>query len=320
MSDFGVYNGNEFLKLELKKREWLIEGILREKDSVLFVGNEKSGKSLFIFQLIFSLTSQHPFLDLYSVNRPLRVSYVQLEGELGDSQDRMIRMLKTLDFEPSMFQILFLPPQELHTRTGIFGLREQLSFHKPNVVVIDPIYFAFTGSLSDDEVVRQFIGNIRVLKDSLGCAIVLVHHTHKSRFTNTGDVILEGDESTFGSKFLKAYPDHTILFTYNKRTGVRTFSCDTQRSGDILKLCNLELIEPEPLYFKRVEASKITKSDLIMGLLKLGEHSEGLAAEDIMKKTGLNKNQFYESIKQPLAENKVSKTHTRPVIYRYVKP
>ena len=57
MSNFGVYLGKQFFGLKLKKRKFLVENVIREKDSVILVGNEKSGKSLLTFQLICSLTS-----------------------------------------------------------------------------------------------------------------------------------------------------------------------------------------------------------------------------------------------------------------------
>ena len=100
MSHFKNYVGSEFLTAEFPKRDWLIENICRKNDSVILVGNEKSGKSLFVFQLLCSLTSCHPFLDIYNVPKALKVVYIQLEGEIADSQDRMKRMIKTIDIVP----------------------------------------------------------------------------------------------------------------------------------------------------------------------------------------------------------------------------
>ena len=67
MSDFGAYSGRELFEKEFPKRAWLVEGIIKEKDSVILVGDPKAGKSLLAFQLICSMTSQHPFLDHHQV-------------------------------------------------------------------------------------------------------------------------------------------------------------------------------------------------------------------------------------------------------------
>ena len=326
MSLFGSYSGKQLLDLKLKQRDWLIENLLQENDSVMFVGNEKSGKSLLMFQIACSLTTQHPLIDKYNVPTPCRVTYCQLEGELGDSQDRMKRMIKCIDFNPDMFHLLFLPPQELQDHSKMLAFRDTIKKYwlekdnkTPDVVIIDPIYFAFRGSLSKDDVVREFLGNIRILKDSLNCAVILVHHTHKQRFDYTGDRVEEGDEATFGSKFLKAWADHILLFIHDTKHGTRTLSCTTQRSGKIVRQANLRLVEPDPLYFEEQSKNANLKDLVIVELLKLPEFKDGISCEDICAQLNISRDFFYKSIKQPLADNLLEKIDTvRPVLYRYI--
>jgi len=319
MGNFGVYTGEEFFALKLKKRDWLVEGILKEKDSVILVGDEKAGKSLFVFQLICSLTSTHPFLDTYKVPRECKVSYVQIEGELEDSQDRFNKMIQSIDMINKNFQIFFVAPLELQASKGLILLKRDIErCHKPDVIIIDPIYFAFTGSLSDDMVVRQFIGNIRKLKEYFDCSIILVHHTHKMRLNKEGKIIAEGDEAIFGSKFLKAYPDHTILFAYDKRNETRIMSCGTQRSGDIVKSLRLKLNEPDPLYFEPTEMNPTNESVVLTTLMKEENLKTGLSQEEITKEAGLSRNAFYASVKPLLRDKVVRKTGGRPVHYIFV--
>lgn len=316
MSNFGYFTGKIFLELELSPREWLVENIIRKGDSVIFVGNEKSGKSLFIFQLICALTSGQPFLNTYSITKPCRVAYFQLEGELSDSQDRLKRMLNTLDCNLDLIDYYFYPPIELQNHEYAVGLTKVIEANgKPDILIIDPIYFSFTGSLNHDEIVRKFIGEIRILKDKLGCAVILVHHTHKKRFTVDGYDIDEGDDVLFGSKFLKAWADHILMFMYDTKKALRTMTCTTQRSGDIVQKCEVRLIEPNPLYFETLD-KKVTSEALVMNLLYSG-YKNGLPAEEIMKHLDISKNNFYESIKSLLHQKVIVKSHTRPVIYIY---
>lgn len=298
--EFGSFSGEEFLAMECKKREWLVENILREKDSVIIVGNEKSGKSVYAFQLICSLTSQHDFIDKYKVTKPCRVTYVQLEGEKGDSQDRMKRMVKALDINPAMFHYMFFPPLELHNKGWAQSFAQNIENfwkpEKPDVLIIDPVYFAFEGSLSDDELVRKFIGNLRIMKERLACSIILIHHTHKTKFSSDGFIIEEGDDVIFGSKFLKAWADHIILFMYDKRKEIRIMSCNTQRSGDIEKECILKMVEPDPLYFEEVK-EEATKEMQIYSLLSIPKYSNGLSWSDICEILKLTKNNFFRSVK-----------------------
>lgn len=325
MSDFGVFSGKEFFELQFPERKFLVDKIMREKDSVLFVGGEKAGKSVLIKQLICSLvTGTHPFLDEYEVLKPCKVTYVQLEGELGDTQDRFKRMITALDFNTDNFQMIFLQPQRLHEKDPLEALMADIEmFHKPDVIIIDPLYFACVGgSISDDEHIIKFTGNMRVMKDHFGCSLVIVHHTHKVKLTKDGDVMQEGDDATFGSTFLKAWPDHLILFTYNKKTGLRHMSCGTQRSGDIVKNLALELIQPNPLYFRRLtDPSETGRAMAICELLNRMENLNiGLTADQICHALEIKRSTFYKNIKQPLSEKMITKDDSkRPVIYRVLK-
>lgn len=305
--DFGSFTGKEFLEGKIEKRPWLIEKILKEKDSIIIVGNEKSGKSLLAFQIICSLTSQEDLFDKYPVSKPCKVTYVQLEGERGDSQDRLIRMVKALHINPDLLHYMFYPPLELHDCIWAQRFVKTIQLvHTPDVLIIDPVYFAFRGSLSDDDIVRRFVGNLRIVKEILGCAIVLIHHTHKTKYTSDGYKMEEGDEALFGSKFLKAWADHITLFMYDSKRGVRTMSCTTQRSGDIEKECVLKLNEPDPLYFEEF-IEEPTKELQIYALLKIPKYSNGLVATDVCEILRLQRGDFYRSVRKLISQGLVCK-------------
>lgn len=322
MSDFGTYKGDELLNLDIKPREWLVEGLIRAKDSVILVGNEKSGKSLFLFQLVYSLTSQRPFLDHYKITKPCKVTYFQLEGELNDSVDRIRRIHKTHELIGHNFILKFYPPLELQSETYRISFEKTIiddwQGETPDILIIDPIYFSFFGGMNNDEQVRRFIGNIRCLKEKLGCAVLLVHHTHKTRFAVDGTVIEEGDEAIFGSKFLKAWADHILMFTYDKKKDLRILSCNTQRSGDIVKECVLRLIEPDPLYFEIYEEKKPTEKVSEMDILYiLREYKQGLSCDEIVSRLNITQAVCYRTLKKLLSRGEVTKSYsTRPIIYQ----
>jgi hypothetical protein len=323
MSSFGIYKGQDFLDLKLPERVWMVENLIRELDSVILCGNEKSGKSLFIFQLVHALTSGQEFLDHYKVTKNYKVVYIQLEGELNDSQDRMKRMMKTQELHPENFLLMFFPPLEMQDNTYRIKLqdtiKEKWNGEKPDLVIFDPLYFCFTGSLSDDEVVRKFIGNLRSFKEVLNCAIILVHHTHKQKWTSDGFTIDEGDGALFGSKFFSAWADHILMFLYDKKRDVRVLSCSTQRSGNIVKECALKLIEPDPLYFEITQEHTIPLKDFaIVDLLKQEAHRGGMTRESIQNCLSINPTMFYKSIKKPLIEGIIIRSpNRRPILFSY---
>lgn len=199
MSNFGTLLGTEFLTKEIPKREWMIENLLKERDALLWVGQEKSGKTVLNFQAaLCCLTTAHPFLDHFNIPKPRKVTYILLEGDLEESMDRVKRLAKSIDINPDNFVFMFLPRLQLHKKDGQYGLwhmiKEIKKFACHEVVVIDPLYRSFSGSMSADEVTREVCANFDELKDSLGCALIIIHHTHKKKFDIKGNAIKEGDE------------------------------------------------------------------------------------------------------------------------------
>ena len=326
MSNFGCYTGTEFLTKQLPKREWIIEGLLKEKDALLWVGQEKSGKTLFSMQaFLCCLTTGHPLIDKHAVPRPRKVTYILLEGDLGESQDRILRLNKQLDIDPENFVFMFLPRLMLHKEDGQYGLQHLIGEIKKRncheVVVIDPLYRAFCGSLNDDNIVRDVVANFDKLKDALDCALVIIHHTHKKKFDIRGKVITEGDEAMFGSVWIKAWASQIVMQTYDVTTGLRGFYCQTQRGGDIIKECNLKLVQPDPLYFMEdttVNPIENSWGIAIVDLLKRPEYKEGLHRAEVESILGITTNAFYKSIKQTVVQGYIKKDNTiRPVKYFY---
>jgi len=319
--------GMEFMTKKLPKREWLIEGLLKENDALLWVGQEKSGKTLFSMQaFLCCLTTAHPLIDKYPIPKPKKVTYVLLEGDLSESQDRIFRLQKQLDIEPNNFVFMFLPRLMLHKEDGQYGLQHLVGEIKKmkchDVVVIDPLYRSFCGSLNDDNVVRDVVSNFDRLKDELNCALVIIHHTHKKKFDVRGKVIIEGDEATFGSVWIKAWASQIVMQTYDPTTGLRGFYCNTQRGGDIIKECNLILVQPDPLYFKEDTSPTVEESWglSIVELLKRPEFKEGLARSEVEGLLNITTNAFYKSIKQVGVQGHIAKNNKiRPAKYFYIE-
>lgn len=313
-SKFRIYTGKELLEMSNIKRPYLIEGFLKEKDSVILVGEEKSGKSICTFQQCMALTSGSPFLGQFKVQKELKVVYVQLEGEIEDSSDRLTRMNKVLDFNPDNFQLYYTGAMDLQDPAEALVFAEKFEEFNPDVIFVDPIYFAFSGDLNDNTVVRAFTSNIRAIKNKLQCAIVLVHHTHRTKYTHKGDIIDQGDEAIFGSKFFKAWADHTLFFSYDKKNQMRILSCSTQRSGDVNEKVKLRLVQPDPLYFEVIDTNPslaIKILDIIKG------HSQGALFKEIKEETTLADSTIYKGIGELITNGLVEKSKTRPVVYIY---
>lgn len=320
---FGVYRGDDFMKFRFAPKEKLIDSLINKGDSVLMIGGPKAGKSLLIKQMVCSLTSASPFLEKYEVNGQNKVLYVQLEGEAPDTKDRLDRISKVVPLESGNLSIFYSEPMRLESELGLKDFYSQVDLigHKFDVIIVDGLYLAFHGSLSDDEVVRQVLGNFRMIKKRYGCTLIVVHHTHKTRFNKDGDLISEGDEAVFGSQFLRAWPDHIIMLTHEKRSDLRHLVCLTQRSGEIEASITMRLIQPDPLYFETLDevpkGTILDKSkESILSYLN-AQSSKSAKACDIMKETGIPKSSFFHVAKLLIKETRLFKDGKgRTCLYR----
>lgn len=319
MNSFKIYSGNDLLSLQIPQRQFIVEKLIKEKDSVIFVGDAKAGKSVLILQLICSLTSQQSFLNKYNIYKPYTVLYIQLEGELEDTQDRLRRMMKTQELNPDLFYLAYFPPLRLENTQAILDLKKDIEkICKPDVIIIDPLYACCTGSLSDDTMVRRLVGNFRIFKETLNVTLILVHHTHKLRLNPWGEPLDIGDNAFFGSTFFKAFPDHLIMFLWDRKTNIRTLSCTTQRSGEIEAEIKLKLIQPEPLYFEETTQETCEHQFLIDLLLK---HKEGLSVVEILellpKQTKVSRSTIYRALSK--IQEQVQKSSYYPIKYTLIK-
>lgn len=309
---FSIYRGQDFREFKFKPKEFIIENMVHRGDTVMVIGSPKSGKSLFIKQMICSLTSAHEFLGKFQVHSPTKVCYIQLEGEPLDTQDRFNRLSKTNPLTWENLSIYYSEPLMLHddSETKDFIKMIELGGNH-QVLIIDGLYLSFSGSLSDDTVVRKVIGNMRRIKNYFGCTLILVHHTHKVRFNQDGEAIAEGDEAVFGSQFLRAWPDHIFHLSVQKNSDIRHLQCSTQRSGMIETDIKMKLIHPDPLYFETLD--EIPKGTVMENWKrKILEYLNNCTSQkahgyEIKQAMGIPHATFYRAIKEMVLSKEIFK-------------
>lgn len=263
-SNEGFISWDEMMELPHEENNYLIDKFLWEGQVAMLLAKEKVGKSILSKQMICALTSGEALFDEYDVAKKCTVCYLQLEGDRGETKSRFTRMAKGVDVGTENFYWRFYDKLHLDKQRDAELLTKEIyeaEIH-PDVIFIDPVYMACSGSLSNDEVVRSMIGNIRGLQKTFNCAIILVHHEHRGVKDKNGREVDEGDNAIMGSFAFKAFVSHVIRVTKNKKTEIRTLKCDTQRNGGVESEVKLELHE-NPLMYKK----------------QLGEIPKGLAEE-----------------------------------------
>jgi len=299
---FGIYKVSDLMGMSFKPKEPLIDGIMNIGETVIVCGTPKAGKSIFLQSLAYALSSgEDKFLGSLHITKPCKVCYVQLEGELADTHDRFRRIGQGVKHNLDNLALFFSEPMKLDDLTYTLDVMAKIeAVMMPDVLIIDPLYMAFSGgSLSDDEVIRKVLANLRVLKMHFKCTLIVAHHTHKLKRNDQGKEVAEGDEAMFGSQFLKAWPDHVLMLNYDTRNGTRTLTCMTQRSGTVEKEIKLKLNEPSPLFFEEFEEFP---SGIVMDMTKrrikelMTSYSYPLKAKEIYGKLSIPRTTFHRAV------------------------
>ena len=167
------------------KKPPVIEGLLYQ-GTYLFVGSPKIGKSFFMAQLAYHVSTGTPLWD-YPVKKGT-VLYLALEDDYRRLQERMYRMFGTDSTENLYFSVSTKPLGN--------GLTDQLSGfireHPDTMLVIidtlQKIREVDSDSYSyakDYEIINQ----LKQFSDSWGICLLLVHHTRKQKSSDNFDMI-----------------------------------------------------------------------------------------------------------------------------------
>lgn len=279
----GFLTWDEMMMLPHEENNYLIDRFLWEGQVAMILAKEKVGKSILSKQMICALTSGEPLFDEYDVSRPCNVCYIQLEGDRGETKSRFKSMAEGLTVGKERFYWRFFDRLSLDKDEDANKLINELRGldKSPDVVFIDPVYMAISGSLSNDEVVRRMIGNIRRIQETFDCAVLLVHHEHRPHKDQNGKYIEEGDNAIMGSFAFKAFVSHVIRVT-KKADGTRVLKCDTQRNGGVESEVHLTLHENPLMYKKQVAKAPHGMAETVLEYIK--KHKEGVSSVEFVNK------------------------------------
>lgn len=220
-----VYKPSEMLALPPKKE--LIRDLLSEGEIAMFYGPSGIGKSYFIVMLAALLASGMDWFDVIKIPRPVRVGYVQSEGTVADFRERLDGPLAMhLDIEKNLFWTKIMP-FDLGKYNHPSIRKDLVPFIQENkieVLILDSLYSSLpSGSLSSDETVQGFSTAIQTLQMTVAdgkeptLAVIIIHHDHRDKRNQDGNVIDEGGDSFHGSGFLKAMSAQ--MWQYRKHNG-----------------------------------------------------------------------------------------------------
>lgn len=167
------------------KKPPVIEGLLYQ-GTYLFVGSPKIGKSFFMAQLAYHVSTGTPLWD-YPVKKGT-VLYLALEDDYRRLQERMYRMFGTDSTENLYFSVSSKPLGN--------GLTDQLSgfireHPDTTLVIIDTLQKIREVDSDSYSYAKDYeiINHLKQFSDSWGICLLLVHHTRKQKSSDNFDMI-----------------------------------------------------------------------------------------------------------------------------------
>lgn len=315
-----MMTGRDILRLPCDPNDYLVENLLWRDDVALVLAREKVGKSFFSSQMCYAMTVGKPFLGQFDVVKPLKVLYIQAEGSMSGTKERIENTMEAgeMDWNPDNWRHMFVARINLDTDEGYMcienALNSEIDFI-PDVVVIDPLYTAMTGDLSDNKSVRAFIGNVRRMMARLHCAVILVHHEHRGKTDQQGKDINEGDNAIMGSFAFAAFVNHILRLTWDKKGSLRKMKCTTQRNDNVVKELEFDLVKPYGVF--RIPNTK-GNSSTDESILRNIKHAGSTCANDVAEQTGMGISTVRKSFMNLLAKGKIEKLPKkgRTVLYK----
>ncbi len=167
------------------KKPPVIEDLLYQ-GTYLFVGSPKIGKSFFMAQLAYHVSTGTPLWD-YPVKKGT-VLYLALEDDYRRLQERMYRMFGTDSTENLYFSVSSKPLGN--------GLTDQLSgfireHSDTTLVIIDTLQKIRDVDSDSYSYAKDYeiINQLKQFSDSWGICLLLVHHTRKQKSSDNFDMI-----------------------------------------------------------------------------------------------------------------------------------
>ncbi len=212
---------DEYLTLPCDPNPWLLKPIIPVGGLAQLYGAPKTLKSFMALQLARSLAEGSAFLGLPPARERVKVLYIQLDTPRSIWQDRIHKLLaageefsaqaraniKLADPEQCPYPFDILAP------AGFDYLKQNVSEHQPDLVIIDTLRKMFKGNEDKSEVMNQVMSTLR-----LACrpaAVLFVSHARKANPEYDGGVIEEGR----GSGAVSGDADTIMRLTKASKTG-----------------------------------------------------------------------------------------------------
>jgi len=191
----GVFSFKQLMELELTRPKDIIEGILYERQRVLFSGEYGIGKTMFWLMAGLCLAGGRSFLGR-KIPRAYRVMFLDCENDLGDVQHRIRKQIEHLQLTEEQRgslteNWLYVRANSASSEYAFMELEKEvplalsalLEQSKAEIVVVDNLGLVTGTELEKPDEVKKFYANVKKLMDKTPTLLstVFLHHLTKPR-------------------------------------------------------------------------------------------------------------------------------------------
>lgn len=268
----------------------LVQHIVPKQGATLVYGLPKELKSWLGLQLAIDVAAGHEkALDYFPVPRAARVLYIQVEDRDPLTRERlaMVTQSGSLRRYRTLTNLRIVPRcgLNLSDQQWVALLKQEIKKYKPELVIMDVFRRLFHGNPSAAEEVAAFVRVLDDLRDTHGCAIVLVHHSRKS---SEGEM----QAKALGSVNLTGWAE-ALLFTHSKRkaglASVATLEITTKSFVETMEL----VVDAESEPVVRVQA----QMDAVALLERVIAENPGILQNKLHEKTNIPIKRLREALK-----------------------
>ena len=233
------------------------EGILYPETKMLIYGEYMSWKSMVAMHLAFCMCDGNQWLTHFTT--PSRVLIIQTEIPKALYRERVIKY--TMHHKVvNMNGIYFVTDLGLRLDSpwGQSAMEDILKKIEPRVCIIDPIYKAMGGDISNSVDVQHTIDTIDTLMNRYKSACILVAHENKGTIdVATGQKYNRGANKIMGSSYWQDWADSICCLT---KTGPDRVSVSWEKYRNAQDIINNEevSIDRKTLGFR---ANKLTNEE-----------------------------------------------------------
>lgn len=227
-----VLNLDQLIKWEPPKIPSIIEkGILYQNTRMILFGKKKSFKSMLAIHTGFQIAGGKPWFG-YHTNKH-RALIVQSEIPQFLFRERILKYTSGNGAKPSNIYFCYEPYMKLDKGSGLSKFEAMIRQTQPEVIIIDPLYKALSGTIEESRYTNIFIDNMDKIIPKYNLTLIIIHHETKDIF-GPGGLIDRGSESAHGSMYLLNWADSILRINGNKRGKVEIEFTDMRHAEDEL--------------------------------------------------------------------------------------